>query len=419
LPSIHEALGPPASLPYPPSSVPAPISTTQPAPTSPRNHSSGPSPTVAIPRSHPSDGPHLDSNGSNLTRTPYLSHTQPQLSTSSYQAPLPPPTEARRASGPLPYGSDRLPSLHGVGSPEQRPRVDRHAPPYEHTSPQSTHHSTHPLTTNASPAYSHQASRYPYPPAPSNGVHPLSQPPSHYSSHTGPYPSRYESHPDAGRAAEGPSDGYKGFKSVNGERYGTSVKRHLDYFDLENSLNEVCRPRSKFIHPETNWSFSQLVDSSSRLREFGRDFKDRARELPRAGPAPGLLPSINEVDSMINHQSRVQELLLRLRDMLVSQQNAMASQQGPEPRYKGHGDYDIDNGVIYEDGKSEAFMGPDAKKRRGRAAPPGRCHSCNRAETPEWRRGPDGARTLCNACGLRKSMPTPRIHLPHPLTVPP
>ena len=36
-----------------------------------------------------------------------------------------------------------------------------------------------------------------------------------------------------------------------------------------------------------------------------------------------------------------------------------------------------------------------------RAAPPGRCHSCNRAETPEWRRGPDGARTLCNACGLR------------------
>ena len=42
----------------------------------------------------------------------------------------------------------------------------------------------------------------------------------------------------------------------------------------------------------------------------------------------------------------------------------------------------------------------DVKKRRGRAAPPGRCHSCNRIDTPEWRRGPDGARTLCNACGL-------------------
>lgn len=51
------------------------------------------------------------------------------------------------------------------------------------------------------------------------------------------------------------------------------------------------------------------------------------------------------------------------------------------------------------------FAGADAKKRRGRAAPPGRCESCNRAETPEWRRGPNGAKTLCNACGLRMCLP--------------
>ncbi|KAI8376354.1 uncharacterized protein BYT42DRAFT_384070 [Radiomyces spectabilis] len=31
------------------------------------------------------------------------------------------------------------------------------------------------------------------------------------------------------------------------------------------------------------------------------------------------------------------------------------------------------------------------------------CHSCQTTETPEWRRGPDGARTLCNACGLHYS----------------
>jgi hypothetical protein len=35
-----------------------------------------------------------------------------------------------------------------------------------------------------------------------------------------------------------------------------------------------------------------------------------------------------------------------------------------------------------------------------RAAPPERCQSCNRLDISEWRRGPDGARTLCNACGL-------------------
>ncbi|GMM38318.1 Gat2 protein [Saccharomycopsis crataegensis] len=28
------------------------------------------------------------------------------------------------------------------------------------------------------------------------------------------------------------------------------------------------------------------------------------------------------------------------------------------------------------------------------------CMQCGRKDTPEWRRGPDGARTLCNACGL-------------------
>lgn len=40
------------------------------------------------------------------------------------------------------------------------------------------------------------------------------------------------------------------------------------------------------------------------------------------------------------------------------------------------------------------------RKRAKRTQPPGRCMSCDSSDTPEWRRGPDGARTLCNACGL-------------------
>ena len=43
--------------------------------------------------------------------------------------------------------------------------------------------------------------------------------------------------------------------------------------------------------------------------------------------------------------------------------------------------------------------GPQYKK-RSRAPAPGSCQACGTTETPEWRRGPDGARTLCNACGL-------------------
>ena len=36
--------------------------------------------------------------------------------------------------------------------------------------------------------------------------------------------------------------------------------------------------------------------------------------------------------------------------------------------------------------------------RRGRA---GICSACHETQSPEWRKGPDGPGTLCNACGLR------------------
>lgn len=29
------------------------------------------------------------------------------------------------------------------------------------------------------------------------------------------------------------------------------------------------------------------------------------------------------------------------------------------------------------------------------------CHSAGTLESPEWRKGPNGPKTLCNACGLR------------------
>ena len=37
-----------------------------------------------------------------------------------------------------------------------------------------------------------------------------------------------------------------------------------------------------------------------------------------------------------------------------------------------------------------------------------KCNHCESVETPEWRRGPDGSRTLCNACGLFYSKLTKR-----------
>ncbi|PWN31353.1 uncharacterized protein FA14DRAFT_114215, partial [Meira miltonrushii] len=39
-------------------------------------------------------------------------------------------------------------------------------------------------------------------------------------------------------------------------------------------------------------------------------------------------------------------------------------------------------------------------RKRSRGPAPNNCDCCGVRDTPEWRRGPNGARTLCNACGL-------------------
>lgn len=136
--------------------------------------------------------------------------------------------------------------------------------------------------------------------------------------------------------------------------------------------------------------------------DFSRRYGDRLHQTARSGPTLQTLPGIVEVDDMI-HKSRVQlESLVKIRDVVLAQQAAY-EQQAADLR-QGHKSYAAEQTPLHDhsdnDDTKAGFAGGDAKKRRGRAAPPGRCHSCNRAETPEWRRGPDGARTLCNACGL-------------------
>ena len=112
---------------------------------------------------------------------------------------------------------------------------------------------------------------------------------------------------------------------------------------------------------------------------------------------------------MIRQQNKVLDAVSRIRDVICKQQQALVEQRHyDQQNYKAapsEADDNESNSYLDKLEGSGGFAGADAKKRRGKAAPPGRCHSCNRAETPEWRRGPDGARTLCNACGLRMCPP--------------
>ncbi|KAI9494547.1 hypothetical protein BDB00DRAFT_308142 [Zychaea mexicana] len=62
-----------------------------------------------------------------------------------------------------------------------------------------------------------------------------------------------------------------------------------------------------------------------------------------------------------------------------------------------------ESSITFRRSRPDSDVRPRIKRRAKRSTAGQRCHSCNTTETPEWRRGPDGARTLCNACGLHYS----------------
>jgi glutamate--cysteine ligase catalytic subunit len=165
--------------------------------------------------------------------------------------------------------------------------------------------------------------------------------------------------------------------------YGENVKRHLESFDLEASLNE-------------------MAEGAGRVMDFSKIYGQKAHDNSRIGLTPNSMPRLEEVDEMVKQGEKIQLSLQRMRDVVFNHQQANIAEQKQDPRYRPINGYEHESPNNYHDEPKGAggFNGSDPKKRRGRAAPPGRCHSCNRAETPEWRRGPDGARTLCNACGL-------------------
>ena len=117
--------------------------------------------------------------------------------------------------------------------------------------------------------------------------------------------------------------------------------------------------------------------------------------------------SLAITDALHRLKSTIEEMnIVAAEERARQQQQSVLSKpgihQGYGPEASAHPGYDLHAGVLDHKDMPPGvdFNGDGKKPRRGRNAPPGRCHSCNRAETPEWRRGPDGARTLCNACGL-------------------
>jgi hypothetical protein len=218
--------------------------------------------------------------------------------------------------------------------------------------------------------------RYAQPTPPSSGTNgPIYQPSATYPAPPTPS-SSWRSENGSRAAVSDPANG--------AGDYSASVKRHLDLYDLEGALNEIS-------------------SSSSILSDFSRRYGDRLHQTARSGTTLGSLPGLVEVNDMISKSRAQVEALVKIKEVVLTQQAAYDQQLAEQRPTKHHITEPLSAGSDHHQELDEAkagFAGSETKKRRGRAAPPGRCHSCNRAETPEWRRGPDGARTLCNACGL-------------------
>ncbi|KAJ5793530.1 Zinc finger NHR/GATA-type [Penicillium paradoxum] len=346
LPSIHEALGNDNPLPYP-----TPTS----APPSQSTHAAPPSHLIGRPSAEGPAGPSNPFNGPS---------TGALMRDGAYSHPAPMQEQSRSSLASISTQDSRNPSLHSIStgkSPTQSAKTvntsvgSQNSSGYDYSAPPSA-------GSVASPnGYSHFASNFTFPPQPSGHSYP----------HT--YDNR--SYMTASRMEE-VKGGYVG-RSI--PPHSETVKRHLDVFDVETSLNEIA-------------------ELSTRTLDFSRHYAARAHQTQRSGPILGSLPSLSEVEDMLHMQRRNQDALIRIRSAVVNQEQALAEQMAQRKAFKPEDEH---MAMYQEEYKGTGgFAGADPKKRRGKAAPPGRCHSCNRAETPEWRRGPDGARTLCNACGL-------------------
>ncbi|OQD77253.1 hypothetical protein PENDEC_c003G01731 [Penicillium decumbens] len=349
LPSIHEAL----DLPYPaPTSAPQ----SQPGHTAPPSHLIGRSGAEG-----PSGPPNPFSNGppsGSLMREPVYPH-QSQIQTEASRNSL---TSVNTADS----RNTSLQSLNTGKSPTQSAKTgitsvsgSQNSSAYDYSAPPSA-------GSVASPSgYTHFPPNYSYSQQPGGPSYP---------------PAPYDNRPYMGAPrVEEVKGGYVS-RPIPAQSHSDSVKRHLDVYDVETSLNEIS-------------------EMSTRTLDFSRHYAARAHQTQRSGPVLGSLPSLGEVEDMLHLQRRNQDALIRIRTAVVNQEQVLAEQLAQRKAYNLGEDEHM---AMYQEEFKGAggFAGADSKKRRGKAAPPGRCHSCNRAETPEWRRGPDGARTLCNACGL-------------------
>jgi hypothetical protein len=349
LPSLSEVISGTKPAAYPPS-----------APGNMQPGSGLPSPFVS---SSARPYPDSDKHSPPQPLHPTASYPNRQESMPAFPSPRPPfsgrpglpPVSERR---PTPPSKRELPPSHHIGEPpkpmESHPMNGSHvyAPPPPQSQQQPPHGVSYPpgqLPPGQVPLPHYPISPRHAPPMP-GGYDPRGPPPPHSED------------PDANARA----------------RYDATLNRHFESWSYQDSLNRIGSAA------RTTFNFAEA---------YGRI----AQEQQGPHHIPERLPTEREVADMLSNTELIRRSLEQVRDLVQASIQSERAREGAKMK----GSYEEDSDVaMYTDGNKPQYAMAEGKRKRGRAAPPGRCHSCNRIDTPEWRRGPDGARTLCNACGL-------------------
>ncbi|KAF9371982.1 blue light receptor [Mortierella sp. AD011] len=229
-----------------------------------------------------------------------------------------------------------------------------------------------------------------YPPHPSSySQHPSSQPPQNTSPETGRHiPASSHSAPSMPQNWRRPDSDHPNVHNPydGNSRYQTSQSQPSTWDDNKpapSAAIDIPQPRNRGAAGyANNVSMHDSMDSNIRSQNHQSQYGQGSYSHRQTGPRYSL--------SRVNYRM-IYEYANEIRECLIKGK-------------PGSTDRLLYNAEIL----SKVFLGcradidPNAPTEEEPAQNPHqlRCTSCNIVKTPEWRKGPLGPRTLCNACGL-------------------
>lgn len=145
---------------------------------------------------------------------------------------------------------------------------------------------------------------------------------------------------------------------------------------------------------------NEVLETSSHLYYFSKDAVDHITEQR---------PNLEVLHSLVRRARGSSEFLEFWYHRLVQDEQLRGYASNPAVSSMGNGSNlnaaKHTGGIGYDLARRDSLKDEDGSrkpKKRGRQGSREliRCHQCGTHETPEWRKGPEGSRTLCNACGL-------------------